>query len=199
MAKSAPTSPSQSGKSHAGADQPAAWVARFAGLVKPGGRVLDVAAGGGRHACVFAALGCEVVAVDRSVAALRAADLPASVEIVEADLESGAPWPFEGQRFDAVVVVNYLHRPLLPTLVDAVAPGGILIYETFAQGNDAFGKPSNPDFLLRPGELLDAVRDRLTVVAYEHGRIERPRPAIKQRLCAASTHEPLALPRPPAP
>jgi SAM-dependent methyltransferase len=102
---------------------------------------------------------------------------------VTADLEAG-PWPVAGRRFDAIVVTNYLHRPLLPVLVDSLEPGGLLLYETFARGNERFGKPSNPDFLLAPGELLEAVRGRLAVVAYEDLVVGEPRPAAVQRLCA---------------
>lgn len=120
--------------------------------------------------------------MDRDAAALRQIGDP-RLEVMEADLEV-APWPLPGRRFAAVVVANYLHRPLLPTLVEAVDEGGILLYETFAAGNERYGRPRNPDFLLHPGELLEAVRDRLTVLAYEHGPIERPRPAVVQRIAA---------------
>ena len=105
---------------------------------------------------------------------------------IAADLEGGGPWPLGGRRFEGVVVTNYLHRPLLPRLVDSLAPGGVLIYETFARGNERFGRPSNPAFLLAPGELLEAVRGRLQIVAYEHGVVARPKPAVVQRLCAAA-------------
>lgn len=165
------------------------WVTRFAALVPAGGVVLDVAAGGGRHTRWFAARGWHVVAVDRDTSALvdlaldggSAAPDGGDVEVVEADLEDG-PWPFPGRRFDGVVVTHYLHRPLLPTLVAAVAPGGVLVYETFAVGHERFGRPSNPDWLLRPGELLDAVRGALTVVAYED--LTTDRPARVQRIAA---------------
>ena len=120
--------------------------------------------------------------MDRDVTALRQIGDP-RLEVMEADLEA-APWPLPGRRFAAVAVANYLHRPLLPTLVEAVDEGGILLYETFAAGNERYGRPRNPDFLLHPGELLEAVRDRLTVLAYEHGLIERPRPAVVQRIAA---------------
>ena len=163
---------------------PSAWVVRFADLVPIGGTVLDVAAGRGRHTRLFARRGCHVTAIDRDGHALGELVREAGIETVLADLEDGSPWPLAGQRFDAVVVVNYLHRPLLPVLCKAVAPGGVLIYETFAQGNEAFGKPSNPDFLLGEGELLEAVRGRLRVVAYEHGKLVVPRPAVVQRICA---------------
>jgi len=164
------------------ADAPAsAWVARWASLIRPGGEVLDVACGSGRHARFLAARGFDVVAVDRDPALFP--DPPAGVTLVGADLEAG-PWPFAGRRFDAIVVTNYLHRPLLPVLVDSLEPGGVLVYETFARGNERFGKPSNPDFLLAPGELLEAVRGRLRVVAYEDLVVAAPRPAAIQRLCA---------------
>ena len=102
-----------------------------------------------------------------------------------ADIEAG-PWPYEGQKFAGVVVVSYLHRPLLPRLLEALAPGGVLIYETFAAGNERFGRPSNPEFLLKPGELLEAVRGRLIVIAYEELEVSEPRPAMVQRICAVN-------------
>ncbi len=163
---------------------PSAWVARFADLVPAGGAVLDVATGRGRHARLFAGRGCRVTGIDRDRDALGALAGEDGIETVCADLEDGSPWPLAGQRFDAVVVVNYLHRPLLAVLCEAVAPGGVLIYETFAEGNEAFGQPRNLDFLLREGELLEAVRGRLRVIAYEHGKQSAPRPAIIQRICA---------------
>lgn len=168
-----------------GMQAPSAWVERWAHLVKPGGSVLDVACGHGRHARFFAQRGCRVTAVDRDAAAL--ASLAGIAETVEADIESGR-WPFAGRRFDAVVVTNYLWRALLPALVDSVAPGGVLIYETFAAGNETVGKPSRPDFLLQPGELLRAC-ERLHVVAYEHGRLEEP-PRFVQRIAAARLEDP---------
>ncbi len=167
----------------AATDHASPWVARFLPLVPAGGHALDLAAGGGRHTRLARARGYAVTAVDIDVSGLADLRGDAGVEIVAADLEVGR-WPFAGRRFAGVIVTNYLHRPLLPTLVAAVAEGGALIYETFAVGNEAFGKPSNPNFLLRPGELLDAVRGALTVVAYEHGKIEAPRPAVIQRIAA---------------
>lgn len=163
---------------------PSAWIVRWAHAVPAGGHVLDVACGRGRHAGYFAALGHSVTAVDRDAAAL--AELPAAISTVCADIES-ADWPLDpAMQFDAVLVTNYLFRPLLPRLVDCVAPGGVLLYETFAVGNERFGRPSNPDFLLRPGELLAAVDGKLRVIAYEDGRIETPRQACVQRICAAN-------------
>ncbi len=167
---------------------PSPWVSRFAAAVPPdgpgGGVVLDVAAGGGRHSRLFLERGHKVVAVDRDTAALVRIAAAGRLEIVTADLEAGAAWPLAGRRFAGVIVTNYLYRPLFPALLAAVAPGGVLMYETFAVGNERFGKPSNPDFLLKPGELLDAVRGRLRVLAYEDLEISDPRPAMVQRIAA---------------
>ncbi len=156
--------------------QPSDWVVRWSALVERG-PVLDVASGSGRHARLFAGRGLEVVAVDRDPRPVEGARL------VKADLEDGSPWPFAGQRFAAIVVTNYLHRPLLPILAESLEDQGLLIYETFMAGNEKFGKPSNPAFLLRPGELLE-VFSGLTVVAFEQGVVDRPKPAAVQRLCA---------------
>lgn len=158
---------------HESLDAPSPWVARWAPLVARG-PVLDVASGAGRHARLFAQRGLEVVAVDR-----EPQQIP-GVRFVQADLEDASPWPFPGERFGAIVVTNYLHRPLLPVLAAALADGGFLIYETFMAGNERFGRPSNPDYLLRPGELLEAFA-RLTVVAFEQGTTGK---AVLQRLCA---------------
>ena len=160
---------------------PSPWVQRWVGWIRPGGAVLDVACGTGRHARLLASLGFEVDAVDRDPQLF--AGPPAQVKLLGADLEAG-PWPYGERRFDAIVVTNYLHRPLLPTLAGALERGGLLVYETFAQGNERFGKPSNPAFLLAPGELLEAVRGRLRVIAFEDLVVEEPRPAAVQRLCA---------------
>lgn len=168
---------------HTATDSPSAWVTRFLPLVPASGRILDVAAGGGRHTRLARAHGHAVTAVDIAVDALAGLRADPAVEIVAADLEGG-PWPFGGRAFAGVIVTNYLHRPLLPLIVAAVAEGGALIYETFAAGNEAFGKPSNPNFLLKPGDLLEAARGALTVVAYEHGTVETPRPAAIQRIAA---------------
>jgi SAM-dependent methyltransferase len=165
---------------HDRAAAPSPWIERHLGLVRAGGRILDVAAGGGRHTQLAIARGYRVVAIDRDVAAL--AGIP-SAEIVAHDLEVGAPWPSSGS-FDGIVVTNYLFRPLLAALPGLLAPGGALLYETFARGNERFGKPSNPDFLLRPGELLDVVRGRLRVIAYEDLTVTDPRPACVQRIAA---------------
>jgi SAM-dependent methyltransferase len=163
---------------------PSPWVVRFAPLVRAGGAVLDVAAGAGRHTRLFRDRGHPVTAVDRDVRALRDTAAAPGVTVVAADLEDGGPTPWHGQRFAAVVVTRYLHRPLLPAIVAAVEPGGLLVYETFARGHEAYGRPTNPDYLLQPGELLDTVRGRLRVLAYEDLVVAEPDPAAVQRLCA---------------
>jgi SAM-dependent methyltransferase len=162
---------------------PSPWVVRWGALIRPGGAVLDVACGHGRHARHLAAQGYRVTAVDRDPAALAAVAGLAGVRTVAADLEGGR-WPFPAGAFDGVVVANYLHRRLFDALAASLAPGGLLIYETFMQGNERYGRPSNPDFLLRPYELVDAWRWRLEVVAFEQGRVERPKVAVVQRICA---------------
>ncbi len=176
---------------HEPLSQPSAWVCRFATLVPGGGAMLDLACGYGRHARFLEAGGWRVTAVDRDAVAL--AGLGAGIEALQADLESGA-WPLAGRRFEGIVVANYLHRPLFPRLIEALADGGVLIYETFMQGNERFGRPSNPDFLLRPGELLEAFGARLTVVAFEQGEATLPKPAMVQKLCAVKGTVPVRLP-----
>jgi SAM-dependent methyltransferase len=168
---------------HPDLDLPSPWVCRFAPLIRVGGLVLDVACGAGRHARYLAGLGYRVEAVDRDTGALRELANVAGVSTRDADLEDG-PWPYSGHQFDAIVVTNYLHRPLFPRLLEALADDGVLIYETFAAGNERYGRPGNPDFLLKPGELLEFTRGRLRVVAYEDLYVEVPRPAMIQRLCA---------------
>jgi SAM-dependent methyltransferase len=159
--------------------EPSPWVTRWSHLIAPGGSVLDVACGSGRHLRSLAAQGFRVSGVDRDAAALEPSH--GLGRLVVADIENG-PWPFAGERFDAVVVTHYLWRPLMPTLVASLAERGVLIYETFALGNEALGKPSNPDFLLRPGELLEHCRS-LHVVAYEDGLLVAP-PRRVQRIVA---------------
>ena len=154
---------------------------RFAALVVPGGAVLDVASGRGRHARWFEAAGHRVTALDRDAVALAGCG---AFETIACDLESEpVTWPLAGRTFAAVIVTNYLHRPLFPSLLASLAPGGVLLYETFAAGNEVFGRPRNPAFLLEPGELLERCRD-LQVVAYEDGLVASPGPASIQRICA---------------
>lgn len=156
--------------------------------------MLDLACGHGRHSRLLAKQGFRVEAVDRDAEALAAISTDsAGVVTRTADLEAG-PWPYYERVFDGVVVTNYLYRPLLPLLLNALAVNGVLIYETFMVGNERLGRPANPAFLLRPGELLDVVRRRLTVVAFEQGEVTAPRPAVVQRLCATRRLDPTLPP-----
>jgi SAM-dependent methyltransferase len=157
------------------------WITTWAGLVPSGAAVLDIAAGNGRHARYFADRGHPVTAIDRDVSSLAASH---NIEVIAADLEDGSPWPLAGRTFGAVVVTNYLHRPLFPRLFAALQPGGVLLYETFMIGNERFGRPSNPDFLLKDGELLELVRGRFSVIAYEARMISEPKMAMVQRIAA---------------
>ncbi len=174
------------------------WVQRFAPLI-PGGEVLDLACGGGRHARHLAALGHAVIALDRDPTALAAAAGP-DIVTTEIDLElAGAVWPFGPHRFAGIVVANYLHRPLIADMLTSLAPDGMLIYETFADGNAQFGKPSNPAFLLQPGELLEWAREhQLRVIAFEDGVVATPKAAMVQRICAVKQEFPRVAARLPS-
>lgn len=146
--------------------------------------MLELAAGSGRHTRLLLDMGFRVTAVDRDIAALRLL-AGGRCTVHEIDLENGEAWRL-GDGYDGIVVTNYLHRPLFPAIAAALAPGGIVIYETFATGNERFGRPSNPDFLLRPGDLLDAFTG-LTVIAFEQGEVSQPRPAVIQRIAAIAS------------
>jgi SAM-dependent methyltransferase len=179
-----------------GTEAPSAWVERFAHLVPAGARVLDLACGPGRHARFFAARGCQVDAVDRDPNCGQALAGVLRVRFLAADLEERR-WPYDGRLFDAIVVTNYLHRPLFPRLLSALARGGVLLYETFAAGNERYGKPSNPEFLLLDRELLERCAPLLHVLAFEDGACSTPRLARVQRLAAirgdAADHSRIAL------
>jgi SAM-dependent methyltransferase len=164
-------------------ESPSPWVVRFAPLIPPRTQALDLACGAGRHAKLLASLGHRTLAVDRDLSRLGDVAMLPLVETFQADLESG-DWPLQGRQFGGIVVTNYLHRPLFPHLLAALQPSGVLIYETFARGNERFGGVSNPDFLLLPGELLDAVRGLARVVAYEDVVVDQPKPAAIQHICA---------------
>ena len=168
------------------AENPSDWVRRFAPLIRTGGHVLDLAAGTGRHTRLLLDMGLRVSAIDRDIGGLH--EFAGSrCETRALDLETGEPESVIAQLgggYDGIVVTNYLHRPLLRPLAATLAPGGVLIYETFMLGNERFGKPSNPDFLLRPGELIEVFGSALTIVAFEQGIVERPGPAVIQRLAA---------------
>ena len=184
MSKSVASSAPQPDADGHGTGPVSSWVQRWSHLVPPGGRVLDLACGKGRHTRWFLERGHAVTAVDRSAPALdavRALGGGGALETLQADIEN-EPWPLNGRTFDAVVVTNYLWRPLLGMIAASVAPGGVLIYETFAAGNEAFGRPARPDFLLQPGELLAACIG-LQVVAYEHGFLPAPARVV-QRIAA---------------
>jgi SAM-dependent methyltransferase len=178
--------------------EPSAWVLRFAGLIPAGGPVLDVACGSGRHTRFFAARGHPVTAVDVDTSAISDLAGQPRIEILQADLETGA-WPFEPESYAGIVITNYLHRPHFGALPHTLRPGGILLVDTFAAGNERLGRPRNPDFLLAPGELLSAFGPLLQIIAYEHGIEESPRPAVRQRLGAARLAQPVVLPPVPAP
>jgi SAM-dependent methyltransferase len=162
---------------------PSSWIMRFAPLIAAGARVLDVACGAGRHARLFAARGCKVEAVDRDPEALATMNGITDIHTRIADLEHG-DWPYAAGEFDAIIVTNYLYRPLFQKLLANLNDTGVLIYETFMQGNEKFGKPSNPDFLLRPGELMELAGSAIEIVAFEQGYVELPKPAMLQRLAA---------------
>lgn len=175
---------------------PSPWVARFAPLIREGGRVLDLACGRGRHARHLAERGLHVIAADRDEAALEVVSEVPGVVTCHLDLEDGSPWPWEPEAFDAVVVTNYLHRPTFQTMLECLRTGGVLIYETFMTGNEAFGRPRSPEFLLEAGELLLRIRDELSPVAFEQGIVGEPPRGVVQRLCALKSAEPACLPQP---
>jgi SAM-dependent methyltransferase len=171
-------------------DQPSAWVVRFASLI-PAGEVLDLACGHGRHARFLAAQGHSVLAIDRdgeALAALHGDRIRTQQLDLEGNPDHGPDWPLQAGRFAGIVVTNYLHRPLLESLLASLAPGGVLLYETFAQGNERYGRPANPEFLLAPNELLELARiarpTPLLVLAFEAGQVDLPKRAVIQRICA---------------
>ena len=182
------------------ADHPSPWVMRFLARMPSGARVLDLACGSGRHVAPCIAAGLLVTAVDRDTAALRSRfrEVPADrLRIMDIDLENGRPFPFASDTFDGVIVTNYLWRPILSAIVAAVSPAGMLVYETFRIGNERYGRPRNPEFLLKPGELLAAVRDRLHVIACEEARLAAP-DRLVQRICAVGDAHPWVEDPPPA-
>lgn len=170
---------------HTALTEPSPWIVRWAELAPPGGTVLDLACGGGRHGRLFLQRGHPVTFVDRNLGGVEDLRGTENCRLVKADLEDGSPWPFAANKhFDCVVVTNYLWRPILPRIVGSVSPGGCLLYETFGVGNEVYGKPCNPDFLLQPNELIGAVRNVLTVRAYGHGLNSLPLPAVRQHIAA---------------
>ncbi|MDH3703690.1 MAG: class I SAM-dependent methyltransferase [Alphaproteobacteria bacterium] len=169
-------------RQHNANSEAAPWVRRFASRISDGGQILDLACGNGRNGRYFLDRGHPVTFVDIETAAVQDMAAHDRAEIIVADLEEPGRWPFADRRFAAILVVNYLWRPIMGDILSALGPGGVLLYETFAVGNEAFGRPRNPDFLLRPGELLEAARARLDIIAYEQRLTDRP--AVMQRLAA---------------
>lgn len=167
--------------------EPSAWFARHQPIIAKNGSVLDIAAGGGRHARFFADQGHHVVAIDRNIDPLIPLTESHGCEVIEADLEKGSPWPLNDRTFDAVIVSNYLYRPLFDQLIDSLAPNGIFLYETFALGNEVYNRPRNPDHLLKSGELLQHVAGKLQVIGYQHGILQGDEcPGVKQMICAVN-------------
>lgn len=184
---SAISMPSEKAARHLRITQPSPWVKRWAPLIPPQGQVLDLAAGGGRHGRLMLELGHRVTFVDRTIEPLTDLGDHPNAEVIETDLEDGGPWPLNGRTFDAVIVVNYLHRVLFADIIASLKPGGVLIYETFARGNEDYARPRNPDHLLKTGELLDAVQGQLQIIGYEHGLVQNADiTGVKQRLCAVN-------------
>jgi SAM-dependent methyltransferase len=175
---------------------------RFASLIPQSGEILDLACGSGRHSRLALGLGYRVVAADCSILGLEDLRKQKSLEIVEIDLETANPFVpggiLHGRIFTGIIVTNYLHRLILSSLIGALADDGVLIYETFSVGNERYGHPRNPDYLLRPGELLETARKRLQVIAYENGLIQEPRMAVVQRLCAVNSSPDSLATNPPS-
>lgn len=170
-------------RDHVRFSTPSPWVVRFGRIIPPRGEVLDYACGTGRHARWLASHGYRVEAVDKDAVALELLTGVHHVRTRQADLEADS-WPYEGRLFDGIVVTNYLYRPRLSRLLECLVPGGVLIYETFMAGHERFGKPTDPDFLLRPHELLKCVSPGFSVVAFEQGEVGGTKPAMLQRICA---------------
>jgi SAM-dependent methyltransferase len=174
-------------KSHVLIDDASLWVKRFASAIPKGGLVLDLACGTGRHTAMLADMGYAVLAVDQDISTIQKLQY-SSIQVRQLDLEA-AVWPLEGQEFTGIVVTNYLYRPFLGKLPHMLQEDGVLIYETFAEDNGRFGKPSNPNFLLKTGELLTlAEHSSLKVIAYEDIYVDQPKPAMIQRICAVKGH-----------
>lgn len=165
---------------------PSQWVVEHAPLVRKGGRVLDLACGSGRHAIWLAGQGYQVDAVDRDAQAVVAIQAMPNISVSITDIETG-DWPETDQRYDGIVVSRYLFRPLLKTLAGMLNPDGVLIYETFMLGNERYGRPSNPDYLLQPDELNLVYAPLLKIYAFEQGKVDDPVPAVMQRICAINS------------
>jgi len=166
---------------------PSQWVVEHATLIRKGGRVLDLACGNGRHAIWLASQGYQVDAVDRDVQSLASMQGMPNINLSITDIETGN-WPATDQQYDGIVVSRYLFRPLLGMLAQMLNPDGVLIYETFMLGNERYGRPSNPDYLLLPDELKSVYAPLLNIYAFEQGKVDDPVPAVMQRICAIKNH-----------
>lgn len=173
----------QQGEELQGLGAASPWIARFAALVPAGGAVLDLACGGGRHGRLFLERSHPVTFIDIDLGGVADLKAQTGATLLQADLEN-APWPLAGRRFAGIVVTNYLWRPHIPLLIEALAPGGLLLWETFLRGHERYGKPSNPDFLLTPNELFERFKDALDILAFEQGEDSQPRPMRRQRIAA---------------
>jgi len=162
---------------------PSKWVVRFADKIEPNGTVLDLACGSGRHTDFFLQRGHHVTATDINTSKVEGNYDTNKLIIIQSDLEK-LPWPFSQNAFSAIVVINYLYRPLFPKIVSSLKPNGLLIYETFAKGNEKFGRPKNPEYLLKPGELLSGSFSNLKILAFEDLVVTEPKLAAVQRVCA---------------
>lgn len=165
---------------------PSQWVVEHAPLIRKGGRVLDLACGSGRHALWLAGQDYQVDAVDRDAQAVAGMQGMANISVSITDIETGH-WPEIDQRYDGIVVSRYLFRPLLSKLTEMLNPDGVLIYETFMLGNERYGRPSNPDYLLQPDELKMVYAPLLKIYAFEQGKVDEPVPAMTQRICAINS------------
>ncbi len=159
------------------------WVIRHAPLIPVGGQVLDVACGNGRNTRYLHTLAHKVVATDKDLAGVRDLEGNSDIELYETDLELGG-WPFRVEQFTGIIITNYLYRPHFPCIASSLVPNGLLIFETFAAGNERFGRPHNPDYLLQPNELLHAFMDSLDIIAFEQAEDHQPQQAVRQRICA---------------
>jgi SAM-dependent methyltransferase len=169
-------------------ENPSPWIVKYAPLIRKEGRVLDLACGNGRHAIWLAKQGYQVDAIDRDAKVVSNQMGMVNINVFIIDLEA-SDWPHSDQRYDGIIVSRYLYRPLLPTLAAILKPGEVLIYETFMVGNEHYGKPSNPDFLLLPNELPEIYSPLLNIIAFEQGEEKTPRPAVMQRICARLTYD----------
>ena len=163
--------------------KPSEWVRKYANLISHGGAVLDLACGSGRHTRFLLERGIKVTALDYDISQLKDITNTKNLKTIEHNLEGSSPWPFASQAFDGIVVTNYLHRPLFPKIVESLAHKGVLIYQTFAVGNEEYGRPRNPEYLLSDDELLKVFGKHLHVVQYSYGFIKQPSPAVMQSIC----------------